>query len=101
MSKKSEVVKERLSGDDFRVYKSALVEGGVYIETRVNVGGDGFTFNVEELLQALHTLGYNVQGWVPTKTLQEQVVDLLASTMCVPQPERAEKIIELIQGYKP
>lgn len=101
MSKKFEVVQERLSGDDFRVYKSALVEGGVYIETRVTGGGDGFTFIVEELLQALHSQGFDVRGFEPRKTLNEQVEDLLTANLAMKQPERARQIIELVQGFKP
>lgn len=100
MSEKFEVVQERLSGDDFRLYKSALVVGGVYIETRVNGGGDGFTFNVEELLLALHNQGFDVQGWEPEKTLHDQVSDVLNETTWTSRDDRITRLIELIQGYK-
>lgn len=101
MSEKYEVVEERLGGHGFRFYKSALVEGGVYIEFPGNDAVNGCTFNVEELLLALHNLGFDIQGWEPKKTLQEQVTDLLRATTSMVHPERAEKIIELVQGFKP
>mgnify|MGYP001009840939 CR=1 FL=1 len=98
MSEKFEVVQERLSGDDFRVYKSAMITEGIYFETE---DGEGFTIKVGPLLQALHNLGFDVLGFKPKETLQEQLVTLLSSTTYTDQRQRAEKIIELVQGFKP
>lgn len=98
MSAQREVVPEHLTGEDISVYKSAVITEGIYFETE---DGEGFTIKVGPLLQALHNLGFDVLGFKPKETLQEQLVTLLSSTTYTDQRQRAEKIIELVQGFKP
>lgn len=94
-----EVLRDHLNNEAVYVFKSGMVAGAFYLQG--DTSGSSHTLSVQALLQALHNLGLDVQGWKPEPTLRELVEDLLIRTLNVRQAERAEQLIELIQGYKP
>lgn len=90
------------SDNPVSVYNTSDAYGKTVLFEEAEDQSDGyFSMDVSVLLQGLHDLGFDVQGWEPKKTLHDQVSDVLNETTWTSRDDRITRLIELIQGYKP
>lgn len=59
-----------------------------------------FSLKFSDLMQGLHDLGYDVQGWRPKLTLQERVENYLKNSANVGWEGRAATIIKMVEEDK-
>lgn len=80
------------------VYNTSDAYGDtVLFEEAVDQHEGYFSLKFDDLMQGLHDLGYDVQGWEPKVSLEERVLFYLANSHEVADESRVATIIKMIK----